>query len=101
MDPFGPEQLGGDAQGECRGVGVVDRSVDVIYARSMLGAPARHVLRTAAGADDATWTRARAWAFVGPGPLTIDSYRHSMPARKAHLITMVEAVVDEVCVHLR
>lgn len=83
------------------GVGVGDRSVDFLYAWSMLGAPAREVLRAAADADDATWTRARAWAFVGPGLLTIDSYRHSMPARTARLVTMVETVAHEVGVHLR
>lgn len=83
------------------GVGVGDCSVDFLYAWGMLGAPARQVLRTAAGADDATWARARAWAFVGPGLLTIDSYRHSMPARTARLVTMVEAVADEVGVDLR
>lgn len=83
------------------GLGIGDRSVDLLYAWSLLDAPARDLLRTAAGADEATWSRARAWAFVGPGLVTIASYRHSMPARVERLTAMVEAVAAEVGVRLR
>lgn len=83
------------------GLGVGDRSVDLLYAWSMLGPPARDVLRSAADADEATWARARAWAFVGPGLLTLAHYRETMPARTARLIRMVEAVAAEVGVQLR
>ncbi|QFG70207.1 aminoglycoside phosphotransferase family protein [Ornithinimicrobium pratense] len=83
------------------GLGLGDRSVDFLYAWSMLDPPARQVLRIAAEADDATWVRARAWAFVGPGLLTLEGYRHSMPARTARLTTMVENVAAEVGVELR
>ncbi|GAB3599981.1 hypothetical protein GCM10027446_32680 [Angustibacter peucedani] len=83
------------------GLGVGDRSVDLLYAWSMLDAPAREVLRRASGADDVTWTRARAWAFVGPGLLTIAHYRGHLPQRTARLTAMVEAVAAEVGVHLR
>lgn len=83
------------------GVGVGDRSVDFLYAWSMLDQPAREVLRAAGGADDATWARARAWAFVGPGLLTLAHYRRSMPVRTALLTRMVEAVAAEVGVRLR
>lgn len=83
------------------GIGVGDRSVDLLYAWSIVDAPAREALRVAAAADDATWTRARAWAFVGPGLLTIASYRHTMPARTERLTSMVETIAAEVDVQLR
>lgn len=83
------------------GVGVGDPSVDLLYAWSMLDQPARAVLGSASGVDEAAWLRARAWAFVGPGLLTILNYRTSMPSRTARLSRMVEAVADEVGVALR
>ena len=83
------------------GVGIGDRSVDLLYAWSMFDAPARGVLRAAAGADDATWARARAWAFVGPGLLTIAHYRLTMPSRVERLTSMVETIAAEVGVRVR
>jgi aminoglycoside phosphotransferase (APT) family kinase protein len=83
------------------GLGIGDRSVDLLYAWSLLDAPARDMLRIASGSDDATWSRARAWAFVGPGLLTIASYRHSMPARIERLTSMVDTIAAEVGVQLR
>jgi aminoglycoside phosphotransferase (APT) family kinase protein len=83
------------------GLGIGDRSVDLLYAWSLLDAPAREMLRIASGADEATWLRARAWAFVGPGLLTIAGYRHSMPARTKRLTSMVDAIAAEVGVQLR
>ncbi|WP_094770561.1 aminoglycoside phosphotransferase family protein [Microbacterium gorillae] len=83
------------------GVGVGDPSVDLQYAWSMFDAPAREVFRSAAGADEATWARARAWAFGGPGLSTLAGYRHSMPERTARLTRMVEAVAAEVGIRLR
>lgn len=83
------------------GMGVGDRSIDFLYAWSLLEAPARHQLRHAAGVHEATWVRARAWAFVGPGLRTLTDYRDSMPARAERLTTMVEAVAAEVGVPLR
>lgn len=83
------------------GVGIGDRSVDLLYAWSMFDGPARDVLRVAAGADHATWTRARAWAFVGPGLLTIADYRGTMPARVERLTSMVETIAAEVDIRLR
>lgn len=82
------------------GLGVGDRSVDLLYAWSLLDAPARDLLRRTSGADEVTWHRARAWAFVGPGLLTIVNYRRSMPERTARLVAMVEAVAAEVGVSL-
>lgn len=83
------------------GLGIGDRSVDLLYAWDLFDPPARNVLRASAEVDDATWLRARAWAFVGPGLLTIASYRRSMPERTARLTGMVEAVAAEVGVSLR
>ncbi len=83
------------------GLAIGDRSVDLLYAWSMFDQPAREVLRAEAQADEATWLRARAWAFVGPGLVTICSYRHSMPERTRRLTRMVESVADEVGVSLR
>ena len=83
------------------GLGVGDRAVDLLYAWSMFDPPARQVLRAASAADEATWTRARAWAFVGPGLLTIAHYREQLPQRTAMLTAMVEAVAGDVGVRLR
>ncbi len=83
------------------GTGVGDRSVDLLYAWSIFDGPAREVFRASAGANEATWSRARAWAFVGPGLLTIASYRHTMPARVERLTVMVERIAAEVGVRLR
>ncbi|CAN5413384.1 hypothetical protein BH10ACT10_BH10ACT10_20590 [soil metagenome] len=83
------------------GLGVGDRAIDLLYAWSLLDPPGRELLRTTSGADEATWTRARAWAFVGPGLLTIANYREQLPQRTAVLTAMVYAVADEVGVQLR
>lgn len=83
------------------GVGIGDRSVDLLYAWSIFDAPAREIFRAAAGADDETWARSRAWAFVGPGLLTIANYRHTMPARIERLTSMVETIAAEVDIQLR
>ncbi len=82
------------------GLGVGDPAVDLLYAWSLFDAPARETLRKAASADDATWARARAWSFVGPGLLTLVNYRDSLPRRSARLRTMIEAVSSEVGVDL-
>lgn len=83
------------------GMGIGDRSVDLLYAWSMFDAPAREILREESAADEATWLRARAWAFVGPGLVTIQSYRYSMPDRTARLIRMVDVIAQEVGVSIR
>ena len=83
------------------GIGVGDRSVDLLYAWSIFDAPAREAFRVASGVDDETWTRARAWAFAGPGLRTIADYRDTMPSRVARLTSMVETVAAEVGVQLR
>lgn len=82
-------------------MGVGDRSADLLYAWSLFDAPAREILRVASAADEDTWTRARAWAFVGPGLLTIASYQHTMPARTERLTSMVETIAAEVDIQLR
>lgn len=83
------------------GLGIGDRSVDLLYAWSLFDAPARDMFRIASGSNEATWSRARAWAFVGPGLVTIASYRHSMPARTRRLTSMVDTIAAEVGVQLR
>lgn len=82
------------------GLGVGDRSVDLLYAWSMFDAGAREVFRRASGVDDATWARARAWSFVGPGLLSLAHYRRSLPGRAARLTVMVQQAADEVGVRL-
>lgn len=82
-------------------MGVGDRSIDFLYAWSLFDEPARTTLFTTAGTDDATWARARAWAFVGPGLLTLANYRNSMPGRTDRLTAMVDNVAAEVGVQLR
>ena len=82
------------------GLGIGDRSIDLLYAWSMLDSPAREMLRVASGSDEASWLRARAWAFVGPGLLTIAGYRDSMPDRTRRLTSMVTTIAAEVGVQL-
>lgn len=82
-------------------LGIGDRSADLLYAWSLFDQQARETLRVESNADEATWLRARAWAFVGPGILTIETYQHSMAERTKRLITMVEAIAAEVGVTLR
>lgn len=82
-------------------LGVGDRSADLLYAWSLFDGEARDTFRVHSNADGATWLRARAWAFVGPGLLTIESYRHSMAERTTRLIRMVETIAAEVDVPLR
>lgn len=83
------------------GVGVGDRSVDLLYAWGMFDPEARDLFRRESGADGATWLRGRAWAFVGPGLVTLADYRDTMPGRTARLTRMVEAVARDVGVELR
>ena len=81
-------------------MGVGDRAVDLLYAWSLFDAPARQTLREATGADEATWLRARAYAFVGPGLVTLHNYRATMPGRAARLARMVRSIAAEVGVDL-
>ncbi len=83
------------------GIGVGDRSIDLLYAWSIFDTPARAAFRIACGVDDQTWLRARAWSFVGPGLLTIAHYRTTLPDRADRLTSMVERVAAEVGVQLR
>lgn len=83
------------------GLGVGDPAVDLLYAWGLFDPPARETLRRAARVDDATWARARAWSFVGPGLLSLAHYRDSMPTRAARLRRMVEAAAADVGVVLR
>lgn len=80
--------------------GIGDPAVDLLYAWSFLDAPARQTLREAAAADEITWLRARAHAFVGPGLLTLHNYRSTVPERTARLIRLVRAIAAEVHVDL-
>ncbi|MBZ4497340.1 MULTISPECIES: phosphotransferase [unclassified Dermacoccus] len=83
------------------GLGVGDPAVDLLYAWDLFDAPARAVFARAAAADEATTARARAWAFPGPGLVTLAEYRDSMPERTVRLTRMVEAVAADVGVRLR
>lgn len=83
------------------GLGVGDRSADLLYAWSLFDREAREVFRAESGVEEATWLRARAMAFVGPGLVTIESYRHSMAERTQRLVRLVEAIAAEVEISLR
>ena len=83
------------------GLGVGDPAVDLLYAWDLFDAQGRAVFARAAGADEAMWARSRAWAFAGPGLLTLANYRDTMPERTARLTRMVEAVATDVGVALR
>lgn len=82
------------------GLGVGNRAVDLLYAWSMFDAPALETLREASRSDEATWFRARAYAFAGPGLLSLMLYRATMPGRAARLTRMVRAIAAEVGVDL-
>lgn len=97
INPYGC--LAGVIDWGCVGVG--DPSIDLLYAWGLFDAPARETRREAAGADEATWLRARAWAFVGQDLMTIDSYRETLPERTIRLTGQVEAVAEDVGVSLR
>ncbi|WP_392468838.1 aminoglycoside phosphotransferase family protein [Arsenicicoccus cauae] len=81
-------------------LGVGDRAADLLYAWNLFDAPAREILRQATRADEATWLRARAYAFVGPGLLTLLNYRDTMPGRAARLTRLVRSIAAEVGVDL-
>lgn len=81
-------------------VGVGDPAVDLLYAWSLFDPPARATLRESAGADETTWLRARAYAFVGPGLLSLLQYRAAMPRRAARLTRLVRSIAAEVGVDL-
>lgn len=81
-------------------LGVGDQAVDLLYAWSLFDASTRATLRQSAGADDATWLRARAYAFVGPGLLSLLHYRDTMPDRAARLTRLVRSIAAEVGVDL-
>lgn len=83
------------------GLGIGDPAIDLLYAWDLFDPSARQTFARAAGADDAAWARARAWAFSGPGLLTLAHYRDTMPERAARLTRMLEAIADEVGVRLR
>lgn len=75
-------------------------SIDLLYGWGMFDGEAREMFRRESGVDRATWLRSRAWAFVGPGLVTIADYRDSMPERTARLVHMVETVARDVEVDL-
>lgn len=76
------------------GLAVGDPTVDLAGAWELLGPPARQVFRAAVDADDATWSRGRAWALA-VALMTFPYYWRTMPARCASRLVMARAVLAD------
>ncbi|MBV6700633.1 aminoglycoside phosphotransferase family protein [Kitasatospora aureofaciens] len=75
-------------------MGVGDPTVDLIAAWTLLPASARPAFRTALGADDAMWSRARAWA-LSIALIVIPYYRHTNPPLAANARHVVREVLAD------
>jgi aminoglycoside phosphotransferase (APT) family kinase protein len=73
---------------------VGDPTVDLVVAWEVLDPAARDVFRRAAGADEASWLRARAWALsLALG--TFPYYWRTMPERCASRLAIARAVLAD------
>ncbi|MEV7026193.1 aminoglycoside phosphotransferase family protein [Kitasatospora sp. NPDC093558] len=75
-------------------MGVGDPTVDVIAAWTVLPAHARATFRAALDADDAMWSRARAWA-LSIALIAIPYYRHTNPTLTAAARHVVREVLAD------
>jgi aminoglycoside phosphotransferase (APT) family kinase protein len=73
---------------------VGDPTVDLVVAWELLDSEARLTFREMVGADDATWSRARAWALA-LAVMTFPYYWTTMPRRCAERLIMARAVLDD------
>lgn len=75
-------------------VSVGDPTIDLHGAWELFDEPARDVFRTRLGADDATWSRGRAWA-LGIALGTFSYYWHTLPSRRSDRLAMVRNVLAD------
>jgi aminoglycoside phosphotransferase (APT) family kinase protein len=73
---------------------VGDPTVDLIVAWEVLDPAARDVFRRAAGADETSWLRGRAWA-LSLALMTFPYYWSTMPDRCANRLAVVRSVLAE------
>jgi aminoglycoside phosphotransferase (APT) family kinase protein len=76
------------------GLAVGDATIDLIGAWEVFDGPAREAFREAAGVDESTWLRGRAWA-LSIALITFPYYWHTMPERCASRIAVVRAVLND------
>ncbi len=76
------------------GLAVGDPTIDLHGAWEVLDPPAREVLRTRLGVDDAEWLRGRAWALaIALGCFTY--YWTTMPERRRDRVAMARSVLAD------
>jgi aminoglycoside phosphotransferase (APT) family kinase protein len=76
------------------GLGIGDPTIDLIVAWEVLDDAARNVFREAAGVDESSWLRARAWALslaIG----TLPYYWRTMPDRCASKLSVANTVLAD------
>jgi aminoglycoside phosphotransferase (APT) family kinase protein len=76
------------------GLAVGDPTVDLMVAWEIFDGRSRQAFREAAGADEGTWRRARAWAFAC-AINTFPYYWRTMPARCAGRVHIVRNVLAD------
>ena len=76
------------------GLAVGDPTVDLAVAWELLDPAARSTFRTAVGADQDTWSRARGWALA-LSVMAIPYYWRSLPARAASRLVMLRQVLAD------
>ncbi|WEH40288.1 aminoglycoside phosphotransferase family protein [Streptomyces sp. NBC_01218] len=75
-------------------MGLADPALDLIAAWYLLPAPVRPRFRTALGADDATWSRARGWALSIALPELVH-HRTTNPVMAAHASRVIGELLAE------
>lgn len=75
-------------------LGVADPAPDVVPAWTLFGGESRRIYRERLDVDDATWTRARAWAML-PALNGLTYYAESVPAFAARSRRHLDAVLGD------
>lgn len=76
------------------GLAVGNPTVDLVVAWEVLDASSREVFRRAAGVDEQSWLRGRAWALA-VALMTFPYYWRTMPQRCADRLAMARAVLAD------
>jgi aminoglycoside phosphotransferase (APT) family kinase protein len=76
------------------GLALGHAGVDLIPAWEILGPADRATFRSTLGTSEVDWARGRAWAFA-IAVMTFPYYWHTMPARCADRLVMVNAVLED------